>query len=229
MQFGCGRQKTFGARLVDDIRLSLIDESNRDDHSRLTDDDSCYYLFEYTSHRGYSFSSTNQLIANLKKKPSTAGQQSYHYKGRAIATCGRHLGAALNPGWLGGATLVPVPGSKVQGHPDYDDRIERICRAMRQPPPDVRALVVQIESTNASHEVSDGERVNVDELLAVYAINEALAAPVPSAIAIVDDVLTAGTHYRAMHITLSARFPNVPIIGLFIARRLFPDDEFDEL
>ncbi|WP_406871955.1 hypothetical protein WHT83_18125 [Aminobacter sp. P9b] len=212
--------------MVDEIRLSLIDESNRDDHWRLTADDNCYYLFEYTSHRGYSFSSTNQLIANLKKKPSTAGHQGYHYKGRAIAACGQHVGGALNPNWLNEATLVPVPGSKAQGHPDHDDRIERICRAMRQPPPDVRALVVQTQSTTASHEAADGERVTVEELLAVYQINEALAAPVPHSIAIVDDVLTAGTHYRAMHIVLSARFPNVPIIGLFIARRVFPDDDF---
>jgi hypothetical protein len=217
--------------LVDEIRLSLIDESNRDDHSRLTANDSCYYLFEYTSHRGYSFSSTNQLIANLKKKPSTAGQQGYHYKARAITSCGRHLGAALNPAWLADATLVPVPGSKAQGHLDHDDRIERICRAMRQPPPDVRALVTQTASTTASHEAAVGDRVTVEQLLAVYAINEALAAPAPTSIAIVDDVLTAGTHYRAMHSILSARFPNVPLIGLFVARRVFPEDdvEFDVL
>lgn len=213
--------------MVDEIRLSLVDESNRDDHSRLTADDTCYYLFEYTSHRGYSFSGTNQLIANLKKKPSAAGQQGYHYKGRAIAACARHLGAALNPDWLAQATLVPVPGSKVLGHPDHDDRIERICRAMRQPPPDVRALVVQTESTTASHEAEEGERVTVEDLLSVYEINEALAAPAPSSIAIIDDVLTAGTHYRAMQIVLSARFPNVPLIGLFVARRVFPDNEFE--
>lgn len=217
--------------MVDGIRLSLIDESNRADHSRLTADDTCYYLFEYTSRRGYTFSSTNQLIANLKKKPSTAGQQGYHYKGRAIARCGRELGEALNPAWLARATLVPVPGSKAQGHPDHDDRIERICRAMRAAVPDVRSLVVQTESTTASHEAGDGDRVTVEQLLAVYAIDEALAQPQPHSIAIVDDVLTAGTHYRAMHMVLSARFPGVPIIGLFVARRVFPDDacDFDEL
>jgi hypothetical protein len=213
--------------LVDEIRLSIIDESNRDDHSRLTADDTCYYLFEYTSHRGYSLSSTNQLIANLKKKPSAAGQQGYHYKVRAIAACARHLGAALNPDWLAQATLVPVPGSKVLGHPDHDDRIERICRAMRQPPPDVRALVVQTESTTASHEAEEGERVTVENLLSVYEVDETLAEPAPSSIAIIDDVLTAGTHFRAMQIVLSTRFPNVPLIGLFVARRVFPDDDFE--
>lgn len=225
----CGRPRIFGARLVDEIRLSLIDESNRADHSRLIAGDSCYYLFEYTSHRGYSFSSTNQLISNLKKKPSAAGQPGHHYKGRAITTCGRHLGAALNPAWVAEATLVPVPGSKAAGHPDFDDRVERICRATRQPTPDVRTLVLQTESTNASHEAGDGERVTVEHLLEIYQINEALAVPTPRKIAIVDDMLTAGTHYRAMHTILSERFPQVPLVGLFIARRVFPDDEFDEL
>jgi hypothetical protein len=210
--------------LVDGVRLSLIDDTSRGDHYHLTADDICYYLYEYTSHRDYSFSATNNLISNLKKKPSQAGQAHYWYKGQAIASCGRALGGALNPQWLAGATLVPVPGSKAPGHADHDDRIERICRLMRQPPPDVRALVRQGASTNASHEVAQGDRVTVEELLELYTIDEALAQPAPQAIGIVDDVLTAGTHFRAMHSVLSAQFPGVPIVGLFVARRVFPDD-----
>jgi hypothetical protein len=45
--------------------------------------------------------------------------------------------------------------------------------------------------------------------------------------AILDDVLTAGTHFRAMSIVLSQRFPGVPIVGLFIARRVFPPAALD--
>ena len=48
--------------------------------------------------------------------------------------------------------------------------------------------------------------------------------PAPAAIAIVDDVLTAATHYRAMHTALSERLPSVPVVGFFIARRVFPND-----
>src|SRR3546814_2251639 len=92
--------------------------------------------------------------------------------------------------------------------------MERICRLMRQPPPDVRALVRQVASTTASHEAGQGVRVTVEQLLELYSVNEAIASPAPQAIGIVDDVLTAGTHYRAMHSVLAARFPNVPIIGL---------------
>ena len=95
---------------------------------------------------------------------------------------------------------------------------------MRQPAPDVRAIVRQAASTTASHEAGQGDRVTVEDLLDLYAIDETIAAPAPQTIGIVDDVLTAGTHYRAMHTALAARFPNVPIIGLFVARRVFPDD-----
>lgn len=225
--FASGRRKIFGAHLVDGVRLTQIDETSRGDHYHLAADDHCYYLYEYTSHRDYSFSATNNLISNLKKKPSQAGQPHYWYKGQAIGSCGAALGAALNPNWLAKATLVPVPGSKAIGHPDHDDRLERICRLMRQPQPEVRALVVQSQSTNASHEVAQGDRVTVEQLLDTYTINEALSLPAPQAIAIVDDVLTAGTHYRAMHSVLSARFPDTPIIGLFVARRVFPDDPLD--
>lgn len=213
--------------MVDGVRLSLIDDTSRPDHFHLTVDDHCFYLYEYTSHRDYSFSTTNNLISNLKKKPSQASQPHYWYKGQAIDSCARALGAALNPNWLAIATLVPIPGSKAADHPDHDDRVERICRLMRQPPPDVRALVRQEASTTASHEAGQGERVTVEELLELYSIDETIAQPAPQAIGIVDDVLTAGTHYRAMHTVLSQRFPGIPIIGLFVARRVFPDDPLD--
>jgi hypothetical protein len=72
----------------------------------------------------------------------------------------------------------------------------------------------------------------VADLLGVYEIDESIAAPPPTKIGIVDDVLTAGTHFRALQIKLNERFPGVPVVGLFIARRVFPPIEwpdFDDL
>jgi hypothetical protein len=95
----------------------------------------------------------------------------------------------------------------------------RICRGMGQGI-DVRELVFQQQSTRASH-ASGANRITVQELLDLYRFDETLAEPPPTSIAIVDDMLTAGTHYRAMHSVLAGRYPDVPIIGLFIARRVF--------
>lgn len=211
-----------------DIRLSVIDDTNRADHWRLTADDTCYYLFEYTSGRRYDFSATNGLISNLKKKPTSSNAPGYRYKGVAINQCIQSLATTLNPKWLETGTLVPTPCSKIIGHPDYDDRIERICNGIRPAAKDVRKLVKQTASTEASHEAGEGARLSVEDLLQVYEIDETIAAPAPSSIAIVDDVLTAGTHYRAMHTILSQRFPDARIFGIFVARRVFPEDAEDD-
>lgn len=211
--------------MPDAIRLTEIDASNIDLHTRLTADDRCLFLFEYTSGQDYTFSATNNLIINLKKKPGAPGQ---YYKNQAIARCTDYLRQTLNADWLKQATLVPVPPSKARGDPLYDNRMERVCRQI-QPGADVRLLVHQTQSTAAAHEVQPGDRPTVEDLLAVYEINEQLAAPAPKVIGIVDDVLTAGTHYRAMQIRLAERFPGVPIFGLFIARRVFATTESDDL
>ena len=39
-------------------------------------------------------------------------------------------------------------------------------------------------------------------------------------VAVVDDLLTTGAHFRAVATVLSARFPDIDVVGLFIARRV---------
>lgn len=204
------------------LRFQEVDDSNRADHFHLTGQDTCLFLFEYTSNRDYTFSATNQLITNLKKRPSLRGTAQWPHKLSAIRRCSGYFAEALNPGWLDSATLVPVPPSKAPDHPEYDDRMLSVCRGIRENL-DVRELVQQTVSLRAAHE-SPHDRPSVDELIDAYRINENLADPAPQQIGILDDVLTAGCHYRAMHAVLSARFPGIPIAGLFIARRVFPPE-----
>jgi hypothetical protein len=213
-------QKTSGKLLTDGLRFQLIDDQNRIDHYHLTADDDCCFLYEYTSGKNYSFSETNSLISNLKKKPSQANSPGYLYKARAIERCARELTSVINPIWLTKATLVPVPPSKARDHPDYDDRMMRICRGIGAGVADVRELVGQRVSLDAAHETK-GPRPSVDQLIAVYEIDESVADLSSSSIGVVDDVLTAGTHFVAMRTVLQRRFPGMPIFGLFIARRVF--------
>lgn len=186
------------------VRFRKIDESIIGDHYHLREDDQCLYLLEFTSRQGYGFSKANQLIANLKKKP-TASAAELDYKRGAIRMCAQGLRDALDPDWLAQATLVPIPGSKAAGHPHYDDRMGAVARLIREGQ-DVRALVRQTVSLPSSHEAAEGERASVQSLVHAYEINEALAEPTPRSIGVLDDVLTAGSHYRAMHTVLSSRF-----------------------
>lgn len=224
--FECARWTISGATLTK-VFYREIDDSNRSDHTRLNPDDKCMFLYEFTAFEhtnglGFRFSDTNQLIHNLKKKPSERTTKGgWRYKGEAIGKCAAAMRLALNPEWLTSGTLVPVPSSKPLGHPDCDDRLTQIAKLLSVPPPDVRELVRHNSSHPASHESNN--RPTVEELLAIYEIDEPLANSKPvTSIAIFDDVLTAGTHYRAMQIKLAARFPSVPIFGMFIARRAIP-------
>lgn len=203
--------------------LSQIDESNRPDHARLNDSDECYYIYEYTSGRNFAFSATNGLISNLKKKPSSPANL-IRYKNEAISKCAEAFSSVLNPRWLDQATIVPVPGSKAVGDPEFDNRMERVARAIKSGI-DVRNLVRQRKSTTAAHEAGVGERVTLQELVDLYEIDESLSTPAPKAIGILDDVLTAGTHFKAMKAVLSQRFPDAKIIGLFVARRVFANPD----
>lgn len=205
-------------------RFSKIEPPDLVDHPRLEHGDECYYLYEYTSGVGFTYGVANDLISNLKKPMRWRTRPDvWRHKEWAISKCAQDISEAINPVWLTGATLVPIPPSKTRTDPDYDDRLERILQKLNVPTAvvDARQLLVQTNSTRASH-VSAGDRVTIEELLDVYQIDESKAVPAPLAIGLVDDVLTAGNHFKAAQRKLRARFHGVPIVGFFIARRIFP-------
>lgn len=205
--------------MPEELRLTEIDDGNRADHARLTEGDKCLFLFEYTSGQKWNFSATNGLISTLKRKP---GQKGKYYKDQEIGKVGRYFRTTLADDWLTNATLVPIPPSKAVGHEHYDPRMERICKAIK-PGLDVRCLVRQKTSTTAAHELAGKPRPSIADLLDNYEIDKNLCVPTPVSIGVFDDVLTAGTHFKAVQSILTDRFPDVPIFGIFIARRVFPE------
>lgn len=207
-------------------RFTRTEQEDLGDYYHLAEDDECYFLLEYTSGRNYSFGKANSFINNLKKPLRYQSRpEVWRYKTRAIRACSKALSEAINHQWLRTATLVPMPPSKAKSDPEYDDRMVQVARGVEPGfAVDVRELIFQTESLRISH-AAGAERVTVDELLRVYRIDENLADPGPRAIGVIDDVLTAGTHFRAAKKVLSDRFPGIRIVGFFIARRVFPPDE----
>lgn len=202
------------------MRFQLIDETNRTDHFHLDANDQCAYLREYTSGQGWRGGDTNQRIANLKKR---RGEGGYNYKPGAIAQCAREMAASLGREWLRTGTLVPIPPSKMRTDPDYDDRMLQVCQQIGRIvgfPVDVRNLLRQTVSTPPFH---TGHRMNVADLAAIYEVDETEAMPVPTDIALVDDLITAGTHYKAAQLVLRRGFPAATISGVFWARRTIPN------
>jgi hypothetical protein len=212
------------------LRLSKIDALLLPDHGCLSEDDECHFIMEWTKGGGYSASPTNQFIANLKIPASEHGRYRYQYKLQAINRAAQILAETLNPAWLQAVTLVPVPPSACKEDEAHDDRMLQVLRALgnRVPGLDIRELVIQRESTTPTHLRGD-QRLTVEELLELYAIDERLTDPQPGTIAVMDDILTAGAHFKAMKQILQGRFTLSPVVGIFLARRIFPPDERPEL
>jgi hypothetical protein len=204
---------------MEDATITEFNDETRALHVYLTADDDCYYFVEFIKGAGYG-PPGNSFINNLKKQPSKRNTWEWPHKVRAIRTASRTLLRELPPDWLSDSTFVPVPPSKARGHAEYDDRMLQVLRGLGNA--DVRELVIQTESMEATH-VSD-QRHTINELVANYEIDEDQAEPEPTHLVIVDDMMTAGAHFRAMARVLGERFPAVPISGVFLARRIFPEN-----
>ena len=209
-------------------RFTEVDDLTRQDHYYLTSDDACYFIGEYTARRGYAYSATNQLILNFKKPMDRHERPEWWYKEQAIRQAADAFRAALDSDALDRLTFVPIPPSKAKDASLHDDRLTRMLRAIRpEPPLDVRELIVQTVSTEAVH--ASDVRPKPDQIEELYEIDDALTAPVPSFVAIVDDVLTTGAHFRAAKSILSIQFPEVLVVGLFIARRAPDTSDITEI
>lgn len=205
-------------------KIQKIDILSRSDHSQLSPSDECYFFYSYTSHKSYTFSEDNSLISNLKKKMNVKGQSSWKYKLEAIEKCAQMIKATDLNGLFGdNITIVPIPPSKMKGTPDYDDRLMEILRKSCGEDIDYRELVFQTKETRASH-ISE-ERLTVNELKDIYTIDESKSHNLGNTIIIFDDVLTAGTHFRAMKEFLEDKIGPNRIIGFFIARRVFEESD----
>jgi len=205
------------------VTFTAIDELLRPLYAHLSATDQCYFLREYTSGRGFAHSETNRLILNLKKSPDRSGLPDWRYKEEAIRQVAREFRDSLKLDRLNGVTFVPMPSSKQKHDPLYDDRMLRVLHALDPARTlDIRELLLISHSIAAAHTLS--VRPTIEQLIANYDIDDKLARPAPTNIALVDDVITTGAHFVAAKRVLTVRFPGVLVRGLFVARRIFADE-----
>lgn len=216
-------------------RLTGIDETNRDQHAFLQEGDRCLFFGEYFAGKGYQGGGTNQLMINFKTLPSIARTNSArrNYKEGAITTVATGLREVLGRNQIVRLTFVPVPPSKTLGHADYDDRLTRAltigCAGFDS---DIRLLLHRSSSTESDHRT--GARLTPEALYSLLELNFAVLAakPLREVIVLVDDVITTGKSYKCCERRLRDAIPtSVPIIGLFVARRILrnPSDDFEDL
>ena len=213
-------------------RVTWIDETNRDAHHYLNQGDHCLFFGEYFAGKGWQGGDTNQLIHNLKTEPTIAIENPHRsaHKERAIRTVAAGLRKVVERSSAEQNTWVPIPSSKIEGHPDHDDRMLRALKlAFAGYDADIRTLLHQTESIEADH--IRNERLSPEELLALLQIDQQSLAskPLKRQIVLFDDVLTTGKHFKCCETKLREIVPaDTRIMGLFVARRL-RSNPFDEL
>ena len=208
-------------------RLTEIDDLTRPDHHHLNGEDMCLFLGEYTARKGFSFSATNQLVLNFKKSVDRRGRPEWQHKERAIREVGQAFAGAIKREWLAQATLVPIPPSKEKNDPLYDDRMGRMLAAIPAAQPlDIRELLIQRHTMEAAHDANI--RPTPDQIADAYRVEENLCDPAPKIVALFDDVMTTGAHFVGARRVLQARFPQLRVVGFFIARRVPETTDFSE-
>lgn len=214
-----------------------VSEVELPDHSYLDASDRCLFFFEYTAQKGYATSDGNNFISNLKKSVRKKDMPEYKYKIDAIETAGENLAQKIGDA-ADKMVLIPIPPSKHQSDPEYDNRMVQVLHVFERHAkqqgyaPLVLELVEQKANIRGAH-ASPNNRPNINELADNYRIRhkerEILRESGRKYIYVVDDMLTTGAHFKAMQkVILNVGIPGIKVMGIFLARRIIPAaDETD--
>ena len=200
-----------------------MDIANISNYENLRSGDKCYYFLEYTGGQGYQGSEANSSILNFKKSVTKAGTKEYEYKQEEIERAAQKIEAWFGE-FLGEVVLVPIPPSKTTQNPEYDDRMSRVLHLVEELAKKngiqtkMLELIQQTEDMEPFH--TSERRPTVAELKKIYKPIippdkfEELSAG--KRILVFDDVLTKGTHFKAMQEIIWGVYKR-EIIGIFLA------------
>lgn len=198
-------------------RLRTLDELIRGDHYYLEADDDCFFIWEWDG-APYAESAVTNLIGNLQREERFRGTGAWHYRDIAVNHAADALGATIPARWRTSATFVPVPPSKIKGDARHSTRLRTMLRRVSPPLADIREMVLQVKNTQSRE-----KNIPPEERAENWCVDRGLLRPKPARLIVIDDLLTGGSHFAGMKIILGRHFPDVPVSGVFLARRLLAD------
>lgn len=198
------------------MRLMRIDDLTRRDHYYIGAGDACYYFGEYTSRKGTAYSIASSLVHDLLELRDPAIPKQEFRKDRALSRVAQWIGGVFDPQSLSLATFVPLPQSGSGILTDNDDRMFRILKRSAEGL-DIRRMLELVKG-GALLDVGS-VRSGPDVLYETMRVVLPLTDPKPHAIFLVDDVLTTGANFVAAKRRLAQVLPDVPVYGLFVARK----------
>lgn len=191
-------------------------------HLLLQEDDLCYYYLVRTS-GGFNASTANSRIQNFKKEPERFKDNPgvWRYKTAAIEHFAFDVCDLLNRhdfknilDHFGNVALVPMPTHCPKSHERYDSRLVDMCNIVAGQVDGVRVE----DAFDMRYELAPSHGGGTRDVQALMqAMSFAGFAQTPRLVILVDDVLTKGTHYVVCRDLIRRMYPEMPIIGLFLA------------
>jgi predicted amidophosphoribosyltransferase len=173
-----------------------------------------YYLRQYVAGAGYERSETNSLINNLKK-PVDSPKNQLHYKNLAI----KKFASELIEGFTQFSTAVPIimtwiPPSKCKDDPKHDDRIKRVVNIVCNK---TGFIPLEVFENHTSREPLHSGHARNPLLISKNLVWCNLELKNCKIIFIIDDILTTGSTFRAIHDKIHDKFPHISVWGFFWA------------
>jgi hypothetical protein len=211
-------QPTIPDRLVKIDRLTAIE------HAHLLVSDDCYYLWEWDG-APYDLSATTNFIGNFQRHPRFKDMPDkpwpWRFKQYAIQHAADAIGRTMLPEWKK-SIFVPVPPSRIKGDPGHDSRLMDTLRLADNGALKCHEIVLQLTNTQSREKgVSPAARARN------WRLSFSSLKKCPEHIVVFDDLLTGGSHFSAMKIALARKLPDVPVSGLFLARRILTSSATD--
>jgi hypothetical protein len=164
------------------------------EHCYLNTADECYFADSYETR--FRCGKRNQILS-LKR-----GDDS------VIVSIAKELSSALPQEWAGAYTFASMPPSA-----GVSSSIKLMLKLLSVS--DNRDLILQLRDTPSAH---NGWRPTPQQRMELLTLNQLALDPVPRAVVIVDDVLATGAHFRAAKGIVRRRWPQMRVIGVFLAR-----------
>ena len=180
--------------------------------------EACYFARDYWARRGFQASECNRIISNFKKSPDRkANQWEWKHKIKAIDQFASELAEFLEDG----DTVAFIPTSKQRGSANFDDRFDQVSARLSKLAPGVEIVepLVTATSRKAAHEGGDRTVKSIRASIECVGLDE-----IPDdGLFLIDDVVTAGTHFLACAKLLEATHPGIEIGGIFWARTIWAE------
>ncbi len=143
----------------------------------------------------------------------------WRYRNEAIEKVGKLIAPLMKhskSNWI----WVPTPPSKIKTDPNYDSRIEdalNSAKKISRTNTNICNCITQKKNREADHHTPK-QRLKPEQRADNYSVDANMIPDNTARAIIVDDVLTTGSHFKGIKISIQRIIPDIEVIGLFVAR-----------